>query len=284
MKNVLRLLSRFVLVALALVVFFAAGRWLFISPSLDRDWKVEHSVLPEVEMDDQTVEVRNIRNFRYHDSGEFDANYYDRTFRIEDVDSVWFVLSPFRDNWRGPAHSFLSFGFSDSTFVAVSVEARKEVGEDYSIWKGLVHNYELLYVIGDERDLIGLRAAQWNDDVFVYPIRARKEQIQELFVAMMERAQKLSESPEFYNTASNNCTTNIYDHVRELAPDAWGRFDWRLLLPGYADELAFENGIIDTDLDLEEARRVFRVNDRVAVALEQPHFGMRIRGAGPGVP
>lgn len=263
------------------LLLFAVGRWTLVRPSLDREWKIEHAALPAVRFDGSLAHVQNVRSFRYRTADAFDANYVDRTYDLDRLESVWFVLSPFRDNWRGPAHSFLSFGFSDSSYVGVSVEARKEVGEIYSVWQGLLHRYELLYVVAEESDLIGLRAVQWKDDVFVYPIRTTPERVRALFVSMMKRAALLAERPEFYNTAINNCTTNIYDHVKTLAPEAWG-WSWRLLLPGYSDEMAFERGLIDSDLPLEQAREHFRVNPRVERYLGDPRFSVRIRQFGEG--
>lgn len=265
---------------LALVIFlaFVAGRLFLLHPSIDREWKVEHAAMPQIEFDGSAVHVANVRSFRYRSADQFDVGYVDRVYDLERLDSVWFVLSPFREDWRGPAHSFLSFGFGDSLFVSVSVEARKEVGESYSIWKGLLNQYELLYVVGEETDLVALRAVYWNDDVFVYPIATSQERMRVLFADMMERARELGVRPEFYNTAWNNCTTNLYDHVEKIAPEAWS-WDWRLLLPGYSDQLPYERGLLDTELTLAQARERFRVNERARVYADDPRFSALIRTA-----
>jgi len=259
-----------------LLLAFVAARVLLVQPSNERSWKPEHSEAPRVEIEGDEVRVENVRNFFYHTADSFDVRFEDRVYDLASLETVWFVLSPFRDNWRGPAHSFLSFGFSDSTYVSISVEARKEVGESYSVWKGLLRNYELLYVIGDERDLVGLRAVHWQDDVYVYPVRARREQCRSLFVSMLERAEKLRVAPEFYNTALSNCTTNIYDAVKLLSPEDWS-YSWKLQLPGYSDELVFEKGVLNTDLNLEAARERFRVNEKAVRFFTDSSFSTRIR-------
>ena len=264
---------------LLVLCLYVAGRFLFLRPSLDREWKVEHAVLPEVRFEGPLVHIKNVRSFWYRSAPDFDVRYFDRTYDLDELDSVWFVLSPFREDWRGPAHSFLSFGFGDSTYVCVSVEARKEVGENYSVWKGLLNQYELLYVIGEETDLVALRAVHWNDDVFLYPIATSRERMRVLFVDMLERAQQLGTRPEYYNTAWNNCTTNLYDQVEKIAPDAWS-WDWRLLLPGYSDQLPYERGLLDTDLTLDEARDRFRINEKARKHLGDPRFSSLIR-SGP---
>ena len=261
--------------ALTLLVYILV-RLIFISPSNSRGWKPEHAVMPSAEFNGNTVHVQNIRNFSYQSADEFTPDYYDGTFDLNKIESVWFVLSPFVPGWRGPAHSFLSFGFSDSQFVCISVEARKEQGESYSILKGLVNSYELIYVIGDERDLIGLRAVYWDDPVYVFPIKTGKDRIRALFVDMLERANKLKQAPEFYNTLTSSCTTNFYEHADKLNPNKWS-FSWKLILSGYADELIYDKGILDTELSLEESRKRFRVNDLAKQLIMSSNFSLGIR-------
>ena len=78
---------------------------------------------------------------------------------------------------------------------------------------------------------------------------------------MVRRANALAARPEFYNTLTNSCTSNLVAHVNAIAP---GRIPagWRTLLPGYADEVALELGLIQGSASIDDARRRFRVNDR----------------------
>ena len=267
------------------VVLLAGGCLLLLSaltvplitrPSHQRTWRPEQAVLPQVVFDGSLVHVRNVRDYTYRSAEDFTPGYRDRTYDLRRLERVWFVLAPFNRDWRGPAHSFLSFGFSDSQYVSISVEARREQHEAYSIWKGALRRFELIYVIGEERDLIGLRAVTWDDPVYLYPIRATPEQVRELFLRMLRRAQALEREPEFYNTFFNNCTTNILDPVNEIATRPIP-FGVEILLPGYADRLAHERGLIDTELPLEEARARFQVNERAKAAIQDPEFSLRIR-------
>jgi hypothetical protein len=203
---------------LLLVILVAGGAWSMIRPSNQRAWVPEQAVLPSAEWNGSQVVVRNVRNFRHGGAGVISASYEDRTYDVSRLDKIWFVVSPFSASFRGPAHVFLSFGFADSQFVSVSVEARKEAGEEYSVWKGLLKQYEMMYVVGDERDLIALRTNVWNDDVYLYPVRAPREKVQQLFRAMLDSATVLKQRPQFYNTATNNCTTRIVDHVNAITP------------------------------------------------------------------
>lgn len=269
--------ARVIAAALLLLIAGSAVAWSSAEPSLDRAWIEAHAVMPTAEFHGSAVTVRGIRDFRYLDDGSTLVRYYDRTYDLDRLRSAWFVVVPFSTEWRGPAHTFLSFGFEDGSYVGVSVEARREVGEEeYSMLKGLLQRYELMYVIGDERDLIGVRAARQEDQVNLYPVRAEPDKIRDLFVSMLERANELAERPEFYNTLTKNCTVTILDHVN-LLRDERIRPGPRILLPGYTDGVALDEGLLDTDLPLGEARRRFRVDDLARQYLHDPRFSARIR-------
>ena len=254
-----------------------ARAWFTTRPSHDRDWQEVHARMPRAEFDGPRVTIRDVRAFEWPSGGgEPVPRWEDRTYDLAAVSSVWYVLTPFSTDWRGPAHAFLSFGFDDGRYLAISVEARRERGEEYSMRRGLLKGYELTYVIGDERDLIGSRVLHQRDDVFVYPGRATREAARALLVAMLERANALAEQPEFYGTLRRNCTTAILDHVNSLAERPI-RYGPRILLPGYSDVVALRHGLLDTDLPIEEARRRFRVDERAAAG-EAADFSRRIRG------
>jgi len=250
--------------------------WRNTRPSHERVWRPEQAVLPSVRFDGSRVHVRNVRDFTFRSETDFTPGYRDRTYDLDRMKRVWFGLSPFNTDWRGPAHTFLSFEFSDGQFVSVSVEARREAGEEYSVWKGLLRRFEVIYVIGEERDVIGVRAVTWDDAVYLYPAKATPEQARALFVDMMKHAQRLEREPEFYNTLWNNCTTSILEPVNRIATEKIP-FGVRVVLPGYSDKLAMDHGLLDTDLPLEQARRKFQVNERAQAAIHAPDFSTRIR-------
>ena len=245
-------------------------------PTHERAWRPEQALLPAITMDGDRVHVRNVRDFTFRSATDFTPAYRERTYDLSKLDRVWFVLSPFNRSWRGPAHSFLTFGFSDGQYVSVSIEARREADETYGIVKGALRRFELMYVIGEERDVIGVRAVTQDDPVYLYPVRATPQQARALFTAMLQRARQIEREPAFYNTFTNNCTTNILDPVNELLekdiPLSLG-----VVLPGYSDRLAFQRGLIDTELPLEEARAHFQINDRARAAIHAPDFSARIR-------
>lgn len=254
----------------AVVVTCAARR-----PSNDRDWSVDQSVLPYAEIQGQRVVIHNVRNFSYQSSDRFTPAHDDRTYDLGSLDSVWFVVEPFGD-WQGPAHTFLSFGFEGKEFIAISVEIRKEKGESFSAIGGLFRRYEVMYVIGDERDLIGLRANLRKDQVYLYQVHTTQEQMRNLFLSMLARANDLRIHPEFYNTLTNTCTTNIVRHVNAIVEK---KIPLRLgiILPGYSDRLAYGLGLIDTSVPFDDLRERSRINDLAREFADASDFSRRIR-------
>jgi Domain of unknown function (DUF4105) len=259
----------------AALLVAAAVVYFLIQPSNTRDWNPDQRLLPLAFFRGHHVDISNIRNIEYRSTEDYTVRHYDRTFDLDALRSLWFVVEPFH-GLEGPAHTLMSFGFDNDEYVAISVEIRKEQGEKFSPLLGILKRYELMYVIADERDVIKLRSNFRKDDVFLYPIRTTPERRRQMFVEMLQRANRLAEHPEFYNTLTNTCTTNIVRHVNTISA---GRVPWsyKVLLPAYSDELAYDLGLIETTLSLDDARRRFRINDRAARFADDPDFSRRIR-------
>lgn len=271
---------RHVLRALLATVVVGGGVWVAValprSPSTERPWAADHTRLAHATREGDSVHIRDVRDFRHSAADRYAEGWYDRTYRLSDLSSVWYVVTPFSAAFRGPAHTFVSFGFGDTTFVAISVEARREVGERYSLLAGLMRDFEVAYIVGDERDLLARRALYDGGDVFLYPVRATPEAMRRMFVEMLERANALQQHPEFYNTITNNCTSNLVEHVNRIAP---GRVSTGLktILPGYSDEVALSLGLIDAAGSLEAVRARYRINDRARSAGVGDDFSRRVR-------
>ena len=275
-RHPLRRTIRSVLLRLLLVAGFGYLLLvLLVHPSNQRDWSPDQQRLATAEFDGDSVLVRNVRNAHYRSTSDYDVHWEDRRYDLSQIDSVWYVVEPFA-SWRGPAHTFLSFGFGNGDYVAISVEIRKERGESFSPVWGLLRQYELTYIVGDERDLIGLRANHRHDDVHLYPMRATPDAARALFVAMLERANALAAEPEFYNTLTSTCTSNIVDHVNTIAPEPIG-FSFKTLLPAYSDDLAYDLGLIDTDLPRDQYRAAYRINELAAEHADSADFSKAIR-------
>lgn len=266
------------LVFCLIVVFFSLliTGYFFRTPALERAWSLDQRVLPSAVITGDAVTIYNVRNFSYVTKDEYTPYYEDRTYRLSDLERVDYIVESF--GGVGAAHTFLSFGFTDGTQVAISAEIRKEEGEEFSPWLGMLRRYELMYVIADERDVLRLRTNYRNNPVYLYPVAASTTAMQALFVSMLDRANALSKSPEFYNTLTNTCTTNIAWHINQIAP---GRipFDPRLLLPRYSDRLAYESGLLATKRPLSELRESHQINAAALKYANDPLFSQKIRAA-----
>lgn len=251
---------------------------LFSKPSNNRDWSPDQSVLAYADVTSSLVTIHNIRNFTYRSTSDYIPGYYDKTFELNTIKNVYYVVSPF-SGIPGSAHAFLSFEFEGDDFVSISIEIRKEKGESYHPIRGLFNQYELMYVIADERDVIKLRTNYRKDLVYVYPAKTTKEKAQKLFLDMIERANYLKDHPEFYNTVTNTCTTNIVRHVNAIAPGRIPMLRLQVLFPKNSDRLAYTLGLIDTDLTFEQARARYFINDRAMKYADDPAFSVKIREA-----
>lgn len=273
----IKLLGKIIMWIIVGIVVAYTTLVVIIRPSNDRDWAIDQAMLPYAEINGDQISVHNIRNFSYTTTKDYTPGYYDLVFDLNKIKNVYFIVEPFSGNVAGAAHTFLSFEFEDDKFVSISVEIRKEKGESFSPVKGVLRQYELMYVIADERDVVKLRSNYRHDKVFVYPIKTTQEKMRAVFVNMIERANELKEKPEFYNTLVSNCTTNIAKHVNEITP---GRVSWNItyLLPENADRYAYEVGLIDNALSFEKTRTTHYINNLAEKFADSPDFSLRIRG------
>lgn len=244
-------------------------------PSNCRNWSPDEAVLAYAELEGEQAHVHNIRNCTYLTEDSYVVGYYDKTYDLSKLRSIDFITVPFK-GMPSMAHTMLSFGFEGDDYLALSVEIRREQGEQYQFLNGILRQYEIIYILGDERDLIRLRTNYRKDDVYIYRVRATPEQIRRILVDVVQRANKLRTEPEFYNTFTNNCTTNIVRHVNNLWPDRVP-YDYRVLLPGLTAELAYELGLLETDGSFEETKQRAWVNDLALEHADSPQFSAQIR-------
>lgn len=255
--------------------------WLAIKPSNERDWQTDVAVLPHATVEGDIVTVHNVRNFDYRSETDYTPAYYDKRFNLKKLEGVDLVAV----YWMGPdiAHVFLSFAFAGDEHLAISIETRKEKGEDYSTIKGFFRQYELYYVVADERDVIGLRTNYRHnppEDVYVYRMRGSLENGRRLFLEYIAQVNALKDTPEFYNTLTTNCTTNIW--VNAGVNEGRVPFSWKILASGHVPELLYEYGRIKTDgLSFAEVQQRARVNARAQAADKAADFSKRIRQQKP---
>jgi len=249
--------------------------WLSLTPSNDRNWQRDVARLAYATFEGNKVTIHNIRDFAYRTETDFTARYYNRTVDLNDIRTVD-IVSVY---WAGDliAHLFLSFGFEGGETIAISIETRKEVGEAYSALAGFFRQYELIYIVGSERDLIGVRTTYRRppEDVYVYRTRATPIGARRLFMDYLRSMNELLERPQFYNTLTTNCTTVLAMHT-EANPAPMPR-SWKILASGLFPEYAYELGYLDDSIPFRELRQHGHVNERARAADAADDFSARIR-------
>jgi hypothetical protein len=283
LKRAFRPIAIIILIIVLIIVCVFIVVNIATEPSNDRVWNDDQSILPYADVDGDLITIHNIRDFTYASTTSYTPAYYDRTYDLSLLKKVWYIVEPF-SGIPGSAHTFLSFEFEDagrgeSDFVSVSVEIRKEKGEAFHPIKGLFNQYELMYVIADEKDVVKLRSNYRKDLVYVYPVKTTEEKARALFLDIVTRTNQLKDNPEFYNTITNTCTTNIVAHVNKITPKRVPFFNLRVILPANSDALAYELGLIDTELSFEEARKRYFINDRAEKYADAEDFSHKIRQA-----
>jgi hypothetical protein len=255
------------------------GWWLLLQPSNDRGWQPDVAVLPYADLAASKITIHNIRNCDYRTETDFDVRHYDKTLDLEGLRTADLYMV----YWGSPhmAHTMVSFGIEGGDYVCFSIETRKEKGEGYSAVKGLFRQFELTYVVADERDVVRLRTNyRRGEEAYLFRLRGSREQARGLFLDYLHRMNRLRERPRWYNAVTYNCTTGI--RTQRAAADR-APWDWRMLVNGYGDELLYERGMIATNLPLAELKRQVHVNARARAADKDPDFSTRIRQGVPGI-
>lgn len=261
------------LVAALLPVVAVAVWWASIPPSKTRDWSPDVARTARAAFHGSSVTIQNVRNFKYRSESDYDQRWDRRTYNLDRIRGVDLFLS-----FWGPtqiAHTIASWEFDDGQYLAISIETRKEKGESYSALRGFFRQYELYYVVADERDLIGLRTNSRGEQVYLYRTRVPASQARALLVDYLHEVNRLADHPRWYNALTQNCTTTIRGHAQNAG--AGGRLDWRLLANGHVDQLLYERGQIDTDLPFAVLRARSNITERAKASDDSPDFSARIR-------
>ncbi|HEX6963891.1 MAG TPA: DUF4105 domain-containing protein [Lacipirellula sp.] len=249
------------------------------APSNIRSWQEDQAVLPYAEFRGNQITVHNVRNCRYFDSDTFVVQHEDRTYDLNHLRAVDFFMVPFESMPR-LAHTMLSFEFAPPgeppRYLCASIEIRKEQGETYAAWKGSLRQYELMYVLADERDVVQVRTNHRGEDVYRYRTTATPDQARLLLTDVLLRANQLAARPEFYDTLANNCTTNLVDHINRIKPNRV-TYDYRVLLPGYSDKLAYDEGLIVPQGTFEETKIAAYISGKALAAAGRQDFSEVIR-------
>jgi hypothetical protein len=266
-----------VLVVLFLVVI---AWWIAIPPSHDRPWRPEVAVMPRAIIDGDRVRFTGVRNFDYRSRDDFTVRHEEREVQLSHLIALDFYVSYWREGLVG--HTFLSFIFDNAPPLSISIETRPEVGEGFDPIASLFKQFELIYVVGDERDIVGLRTNHRDETVYLYRLNTSAENVRRLLLVYLERINELADRPEFYHLLSNSCTINIIRYANAAGRE--GRFNIRHLLNGLIDSYLYHSGRVDTTLPFLELRQRSLINGAAQAADGAPEFSERIRVALPTIP
>lgn len=262
-----------VLAAVAIVLVW----FLAIPPSNERDWLPDVARTATATFEGNRVTVSNVRNFDYRSETDFTERWETRVYDLDRLRGVDLFLC-----FWGPtliAHTIASWEFDGGPPLAISIETRKEKGEEYSAVRGFFRQFEVYYVVADERDVVRLRTNYRGERLFLYRVRMPVAQARELLTDYLAEVNRLAQHPRWYNALTHNCTTAIHYHLKNL--NLARKLDWRVFANGRLDELMYERGRIDTRLSFAELRRRSGITARAKAADQDPLFSRSIR---EGVP
>ncbi|MCX7002167.1 MAG: DUF4105 domain-containing protein [bacterium] len=272
---------RMTLCGLAMLGLLVLLAWLAQRPSNNRPWQPDVAQLPSATITGDVVTVHNIRNCDYRTETDYTPHYYDKTFNLAELDHLDLYLV----DWglRDVAHTMLSFGFRTGDYLCISIEMRKQVGETYSLMRGFFRNYELIYIVADERDLVRLRTNyRTGEDVRLYRTRPLSRAIiRNIFLDYLREINQLHAQPRWYNALTSNCMVEAFRHIMPYGPRA--QWHWSVILNGHFDEALYRSGAVATNLPLALLRERVLVNGRAQAAGQDPAFSQRIRADLPGM-
>lgn len=252
--------------------------WFTLKPSNSRDWIADVARTAWADVNGDEITFRNVRNFDYLTENDFNPHWETRTVRLSKITGIDMAVN----YWGSPymAHPIVSFQFSDAPPLCFSIETRKEKGESYSAVGGIYRQYELIYVVADERDVIRVRTNyRKGEDIYLYRLNIGPEKARERLMEYVGSINQLKDRPHWYNAVTDNCTTSIRTQHDQEKRTPW---DWRILVNGLADEMLYESGAIRSGgLPFAELKKRSLVNGEAKTADASPDFSRLIRSRLP---
>lgn len=283
-NNKSKIVLYFLIALLLFGVFFSIYIYGFLSPSNNREWDFGFQRLPQIHISKNTVSIKNIRDYRY-DSGKLTSSkYINRTVNLNDLQKVWLVVEPFPAKpftmLPSSAHTYFVFDFKNQEPLVLSVEARREKGEDFNILSGFFNSFELIYIWGTEKDITGRRVLVERNKVYMYPLAIPKEASQKLFLELAKTSKDLEKNPRFYNTIMSNCTNELIK-VANKVKEGSVPFNIMAIIPGLVPEQLYALGFIKNDKPFAEVEKTFFISNLVKKYYSSKHFSQDLRTSLP---
>jgi len=276
-KEKLKILGRYkkvfwVFISVTFFVLFVF--YLSQGPSNNKNWETGFDVSPNIQIKGDSFTIKNLRNWKYTKTDVIGFDYINQTYNFSQVEKAWFLVEPFSNNWEAVAHTYFVFDFKDGRTLALSIEARREKGENYNIFLGLFKKYELFYVWGTEEDLTGTRAVQRDHNIYMYPINISVYYTQELLKSLVFESSSLDSTPKFYNSITSNCTNNLAKAANRVNPKAIPNI-YYYTLPGNSINKLVKLGYLPAD-SLEN-KSDYNIKERVKKHYGNENFSSLIR-------
>ncbi|MDJ0776877.1 MAG: DUF4105 domain-containing protein [Gammaproteobacteria bacterium] len=267
-------------VALTVLVccLLTLGWWFSQQPSNDRVWGADVARLPSATIEGSRVTINNLRNFNYRSTTDYDENWETRSLDLDQLVGADLYLSFW--GLEHIAHTIASWRFADGSHIAISIETRKESHEEYSAVKGFFRQFEIYYVVADERDLIKLRTNHRGEEVYLYKLGFPLEESRAVLLDYLREINRLEGEARWYNALTHNCTTAIRFHSKQVG--AAGPLDWRLFLNGHLPELGYRRGVLDQSLPLDQLVAASFISDKAKTLPDDVDFARAIRQGLPG--
>jgi hypothetical protein len=256
------------LVALGGVALVILVWWWRIPATNEADWQAPVARVATAVFEGDRVTVRNVRNFNYRSDTDYTVQWDDRTYDLSKIRALDFYIS----HWGAPiAHTMLSFVFDEGPPLCVSIEVRKKKGQEYSAIRGFFRQFELIYTFADERDVIRVRTNFRDERVRLYRLSTPPARARQVLLSYFATANRLAVKPQWYNAATNNCTTDLVEHFK---PVPW---DYRILFNDHIDAAAYEWGALDRSMPFKELHRISLIDAKAQAAPDSEDFWQWIR-------
>jgi hypothetical protein len=273
---------RFIWTSLGICFVLFAGVafwWWSIQASGKRNWQPEVAETAWTERDGDKITIHNFRNFDYQPGQPARPRWETKVVDLSQLQAVDLYI-----NFWGPTlicHPIASFQFGPTDHVAISVETRMAQGQTYSMIRGFFKQFELTYIVADERDVIRVRTNYRHEQLYLYRTSVGSDRARRLFLKYLQSVNAIHARPQFYNAVTDNCTTNVRTHTAATTakPAPW---DWRMLLNGTVDELVYQNGGFASHLPFAELKQMSLIDAKAQAAEQAPDFSERIRIGLPG--
>jgi len=155
-------------------------------------WKKWYNTLCAITEKEHIFDFENIRNLNHNNQK---LSYISESFNTELLQKVTLYSIPFGFR-KSLSHLILEFSFSDWKEILLSVEARRQPWEGFSIIKSFFKHYWLIYIWWTKNDILWLRKDIRKAKIHSYILNIPQKSMKKWFEHFVQRTNTLSKKPE----------------------------------------------------------------------------------------